>query len=115
MCGFPTTCLEIQLLALVGLDVVVYKRTFLYCSVSNRSYVYSAMSVLGAPLPLYGKSATLTPAKYHRQGLKMVSLFRLFTPYLFFFTLTDLNINNKCSYILLCCHKVNGTINAEHG
>ena len=23
MCGFPTTCLEIQLLALVGLDVVV--------------------------------------------------------------------------------------------
>ena len=26
MCGFPTTCLEIQLLALVGLDVVVPQR-----------------------------------------------------------------------------------------
>ena len=25
MCGFPTTCLEIQLLTLVGLDVVVNK------------------------------------------------------------------------------------------
>ena len=24
MCGFPTSCLEIQLLALVGLDVMVY-------------------------------------------------------------------------------------------
>ena len=26
MCGFPTSCLEIQLLALVGLDVMVYER-----------------------------------------------------------------------------------------
>ena len=38
-------------------------------------------------LCLYGKSATLTPAKYHRQGLKMVFLFRLFTP-LFVFLYT---------------------------
>ena len=26
MCGFPTSCLEIQLLALVGLDVMVFKQ-----------------------------------------------------------------------------------------
>ena len=27
MCGFPTSCLEIQLLALVGLDVMVLRDT----------------------------------------------------------------------------------------
>ena len=31
MCGFPTTCLEIQLLALVGLDVVVSGNKYLLC------------------------------------------------------------------------------------
>ena len=53
------------------------------------------------PPPLYGKSATLTPAKYHLQGLKILFLFRIFTPFLFIFTFTDLSISNKCSNILL--------------